>query len=131
MTQQPVNYYQSTPLTAISGQPRRALAIECSRRGASVAILDVDCEGGLETVSLAETSGTNENRCSAHRFGVSALKPGRASGLRSPEPAAEVMLAGIRKNRRKILVGRDAVRGDLLSRIAPLRFIDSANSASC
>ena len=74
MTQQPVNYYQSTPLTAISGQPRRALAIECSRRGASVAILELDCEGGLETVSLAETSGTNENRCSAHRFGVSDLE---------------------------------------------------------
>lgn len=63
-------------------------------------------------------------------LGSVTLKPGRTSGLRSPEPAAEVMLAGIRKNRRKILVGRDTVRGDLLSRIARLRFIDSANSAS-
>ena len=47
-----------------------------------------------------------------------------------PERAARIILDGISQDRRKIMVGRDAVRGDRLSRIAPVLFADAANKAA-
>ena len=50
----------------------------------------------------------------------------KAMGL-SPERAANIILDGLKKKRTKIVVGRDALRGDILSRFYPKLFVDTAN----
>ena len=50
----------------------------------------------------------------------------KAMGM-SPEQAANVILDGIARKKRKILVGRDALRGDIFSRFFPRLFVDNAN----
>lgn len=45
----------------------------------------------------------------------------------SPKKAAEIIVSGISKNRRKILVGKDALIGDFLNRCFPEWFVDSTN----
>ncbi|NIB38127.1 SDR family oxidoreductase [Pseudomaricurvus alkylphenolicus] len=52
----------------------RALAIECARRGASVALADVDLEGALETKVLAESKKRGGAEITAHRLDVSSLE---------------------------------------------------------
>lgn len=47
--------------------------------------------------------------------------PNAAKGLTTAEQAARIILKGIRKNRPRILVGKDATMMDLLSRLAPIR----------
>lgn len=53
----------------------------------------------------------------------------KARGL-SPSRAAQVILDDLEKGKNKIVVGRDAVRGDRLSRLFPVRFINAANAAA-
>ncbi|MEM1436941.1 MAG: SDR family oxidoreductase [Pseudomonadota bacterium] len=53
----------------------------------------------------------------------------KALGM-NPAQAAVDILAGLKKKKRKIVVGRDAKRGDRLSRLFPGWFIDSANRAA-
>ncbi len=48
----------------------------------------------------------------------------------SPEEAANIILEGIRKKKRKITVGRDAKRDDRLSRLFPSIYIDAVNRAA-
>ncbi len=50
----------------------------------------------------------------------------KAYGL-PPEQAAVIILDGIEQGRRKIMVGRDAVRSERLSRLFPERYSDIAN----
>lgn len=53
----------------------------------------------------------------------------KAYGL-PPEQAARIILDGIAQGKRKIMVGKDAVRSDRLSRLFPERYADSANKAT-
>lgn len=50
----------------------------------------------------------------------------KALGL-SPERAANIILDGIRKKKPKIVVGKDALRGDILSRLYPKTFVNIMN----
>ncbi len=50
----------------------------------------------------------------------------KAYGL-APERAAEIILDGVKQGKRKIMVGRDAVRGDRLSRYFPQSYADASN----
>ena len=53
----------------------------------------------------------------------------KAMGL-APQRAAEIILDGVQKKKRKIIVGRDAVRGERFSRWFPSLFVNAANDAS-
>ena len=56
----------------------RALAIECRKRGASVALADVDLDGARETLSRTESGSGTATRCTAHRLDVTSLDNWRA-----------------------------------------------------
>ncbi|BFM17970.1 SDR family NAD(P)-dependent oxidoreductase [Maricurvus nonylphenolicus] len=45
----------------------------------------------------------------------------------SPAKAAEIILDGLKNNQRKILVGKDAIRGDRLSRLMPQTYANKIN----
>jgi len=52
----------------------RALAVECARRGASVALADVDLDGAFDTKALAEAAQHSNTRVSAHQLDVASLE---------------------------------------------------------
>lgn len=84
---------------------------------------------GTDIVANARADGNvvNSNMSEEQEEQISAAF--KAYGL-PPEKAAEIILDGIAQGKRKIMVGRDAVRSDRLSRLFPERYADSANKAA-
>ncbi|MEM9621523.1 MAG: SDR family NAD(P)-dependent oxidoreductase [Pseudomonadota bacterium] len=53
----------------------------------------------------------------------------KATGM-APDQAAAIILDGLSRKKRKIVVGRDAQQGDRLSRLFPARYVDAVNKAA-
>ncbi|MEM1110972.1 MAG: SDR family NAD(P)-dependent oxidoreductase [Pseudomonadota bacterium] len=79
-------------------------------------IKNARAQGNVANTSLSE----QEQELFAQAFKALGLAPGRA---------AEIILDGLKKKRSKIVVGKDAVRGDILSRLFPRPFINAINRA--
>ena len=72
--------------------------------------------GGVNTNILLKARGGDDkfNRILHDKF----------LSKRSPESAAKVIINGIRKNKKRIIVGGEAKAGKLIARIFPIRLIN-------
>lgn len=86
-----------------------ALRMELSRTGIAVSLI---IPGGIET-DIKKNSGLGDEGATAEDKAKAGLK------LTSPEEAARTIIAGIEKNKAKILIGKDVKAMDFLYRFAP------------
>ena len=81
---------------------------------------------GTDILNNARKSGNLAGDLPAEEEQEAIAKYFKDYGL-SPLKAAEIILDGIKNKKRKILVGKDAIRGDRLSRLFPAAYADQAN----
>jgi len=96
-------------------------------RGSSIQVSGV-YPGGIRT-NIARSARYNRALHGMTRESVAALYEKKLFRT-TADRAAEIIIAGIRRDQRRILVGPDAKVMDLLVRVSPVRFVDWAGRAA-